>query len=102
MSEDMEAMRGFVRAVLPDRVVTALAGYERFTAEDPPGDSKGFAAWHGAAKAALAHVEALVKLVRWAEGKDEGASGGDDGLERLLAEARAALGHLDEDEGEEP
>lgn len=101
MSEDFEAMRGFVRAVLPDRVVTALAGYERFTAEDPPGDSKGFAAWHGAAKAALAHVEALVKLVRWAEGKDA-APGGEDSLGQLLAEAREALGHLDEDEGEEP
>lgn len=100
MSEDLEAMRGFVQALLPDRVVTALAGYERFTAEDPPPDAKGFAAWHGAAKAALAHVEALVKLVRWAEGKDA-APGGEDGLGRLLAEAREALEGLDEDGEEE-
>lgn len=92
MAEDIEAVRGFVRAVLPDRVLTALAGYERFTAEDPPADAKGFAAWQAAAKAAVAHVEGLVKLVRWAEGKDDAVPEGEDGVANLLAQARAAVG----------
>lgn len=102
MSEDAEALRGFVQALLPDRIVAALAGYERFTAEEPPADAKGFAAWHGAAKAALGHVEVLVKLARWAEGKDESLPGADDGLGRLLAEARAALDDLGEDGEDDP
>lgn len=98
MTEDIDGLRRGLQASLPERIRVALAGYERFTAEDPPADAKGFGAWHGAAKAALAHVEALVKLARWAEGKDDAGTDGDDGLGRMLAEARHALGRLDQDE----
>ncbi|MCR6633146.1 MAG: tail fiber protein [Magnetospirillum sp.] len=97
MTEDMETLRRLVQGALPERMRAALAGYERFTAEEPPADAKGFAGWHAAARAALAHVEVLVKLMRWAEGGAGADPETDDGLHRLLAEARHALGQLDEE-----
>lgn len=95
MPDDIEAVRHWARATLPPSIRAALAGYERFTADEPPADAKGFAAWHAAAKAALAHVELLCKLARWAETGAEAEP--EDGLGRLLAEARQALDQLDED-----
>ncbi|MEW5726636.1 MAG: hypothetical protein AB1918_02310 [Pseudomonadota bacterium] len=101
MPEDLETLRRRLQAALPARIQAALDGYDRFAADEPPADAKGFAAWHSAAKAALAHVEVLVKLARWAEGKaEEPDSGAGTGLDRLLAEARAALDGLDDDEEE--
>lgn len=97
MAEDLSGLRARLSATLPDHVAAALAGYEDFTAASPPADSKGFAAWHAAAKAALAHVDLLIKLARWAEGFAEA----DDGMDRLLAGARAALEALDESDEEE-
>ncbi len=101
MTDDLDVLRKAVQASLPAQVQVALAGYERFTALEPPDDAKGFAAWHAAAKAALAHVELLVKLVRWAQEPvlaDPVESNGDPSVERLLAQARAALGALEEEE----
>ncbi|MGE4280083.1 MAG: hypothetical protein AB7G62_10880 [Magnetospirillum sp.] len=95
MPEDMGTIRAACRAELPERIKAALDEYRRFVAEPPPDDSKGFAAWQAAAKAALAHVEGLVKLARWAEGETTEESGG---LDSLLAQARDALATLDEDE----
>ncbi len=97
MSDDTDALRAAVRSQLPPRVHAALDGYRRFTAEEPPADAKGFAAWHAAAKAALAHVETLVKLVRWADGPAVPAEPADDGLEDLLGQARRALDHYPDD-----
>ncbi len=92
----INGLRALLQGALPERVSTALAGYHRFTAEEPPADAKGFAAWHAAAKAALAHVEVLVKLMRWAEGGGEAESDPADGLDRLISQARDALDQLDE------
>lgn len=97
MTEDLHSLRRRLKAALPGRIEDALAGYERFAAAAPPEDAKGFTAWHGAAKAALAHVDLLLKLARWAEGKGDDP-GAEDGLDRLLAQARAALTSLEEDE----
>lgn len=101
MSEETDALRAVVLSQLPPRVHAALDGYHRFTAEEPPADAKGFAAWHAAAKAALAHVETLVKLVRWADGPTVPAEPAEEGLEDLLGQARRALGHLQDDEDED-
>lgn len=95
MPEDMGTIRAECRAELPARIKAALDEYRRFVAEPPPDDSKGFAAWQAAAKAALSHVEGLVKLARWAEGEASDEPGGLDGL---LAQARDALACLDEDD----
>lgn len=98
MSGSIEAS---LREALPERIRVVLEGYHRFTAEEPPADSKGFGAWHAAAKAALAHVEVLVKLVRWAEAPATATESAEDGLEDLLGQARRALGHLQDDEDED-
>ncbi|MBI2240825.1 MAG: hypothetical protein HYU59_08485 [Magnetospirillum gryphiswaldense] len=95
MPEDMGTIRAACRAELPGRIKAALDEYRRFVAEPPPDDSKGFAAWQAAAKAALSHVEGLVKLARWAEGEASEEPGG---LDSLLAQARDALACLDEDD----
>jgi hypothetical protein len=94
MAEDLAALKARLADRLPDHAAAALAGYEDFTAAPPPTDSKGFAAWHAAAKAALAHMDLLVKLARWADGTAETGDG--DGMDRLLAGARAALDALDD------
>jgi hypothetical protein len=99
--DDIETLRSGLRAALPARVRMALDGYERFTGDEPPADAKGFAAWHAAAKAALAHVELLLKLVRWAEGRAEAADPAETGIDRLLAQARAALTEFDDDPQED-
>ncbi|HLO77117.1 MAG TPA: hypothetical protein VK196_11745 [Magnetospirillum sp.] len=91
-------LRRLVHGALPERIRFALAAYQRFTADEPPSDAKGFAAWHAAAKAALAHMEVLVKLLRWAEGGSEADAEPEDGLDRLLRQARTALDQLDEGE----
>lgn len=100
MSEPVEAARQMVLAALPERMGAALEAYQRFTAEAPPDDAKGFAAWHAAAKAALSHVEVLVKLMRWADGGAEADGPAEDGMDRLLAQARDALDQLDEGDDE--
>jgi hypothetical protein len=92
MPDDIDTLRLSVQGTLPERIRAALAGYERFTADEPPADAKGFAAWHAAAKAALAHVDLLVKLARWAEGGGDAASDPEDEVSRLLAQARQAVG----------
>lgn len=99
MAEDLAALRARLASSLPEHVAAALAGYEEFAATPPPADAKGFAAWHAAAKAALAHVDLLVKLARWAEGTAEVDA--EDGMDRLLDKARAALDALDDPDGED-
>lgn len=97
MTEDLETLRRELETVLPASIRAAIGAYGRFTADEPPPDAKGFAAWHAAAKAALGHIDLLVKLARWAEGKGD-EPGPNDGIDRLLAEARAALSGFEEDE----
>lgn len=91
---EIDAVRREALAALPAAMRAALEHYHRFTADPPPEDAKGFAAWQGAAKAALAHVEGVAKLLRWAEGQGDAVDGG---IDHLLAEARAALGRLPDD-----
>ena len=52
---------------LPKRIEDAFAMYRRYISEPPPDDPKLFSAYQTGAKAALAHIEALTKLARWAE-----------------------------------
>lgn len=95
MPEDLAGLRQRLAGILPARIQAAVAGYEEFTATLPPVEAKAFAAWHAAAKAALAHVDLLVKLARWAEAETAEA---ESSVEHLLSQARAALDALDDDE----
>ncbi len=94
----LETMKQALAATLPQRLAAVMEGYDRFTAQPPPEDAKGFAAHHAAAKAALAHLDLLVKLVRWCSGEAKP----EDGTAALLAQARQALcDETDNDDEEE-
>ncbi len=112
---DGRMLRATLAADLPGRVGAVLGAYDAFAGSPVPDDAKGFAAHHAACKAALAHADLLVRLLKWAEGgavptAGSGAEG--EGAEALLARARAALGQaedaaadtdddVDEDTGED-
>lgn len=76
--------RAQIAAFLPAAIDKALASYHRFSENDVPHDSKGFAAHHSACKVAIAHVELLLKLARWA---DIGESEPSDDLTAMLSQA---------------
>lgn len=102
---DLPALKAALAARLPARAAAAVAEYEAFAQQPPPDDAKGFAAHHAACKAALAHVEVLVKLLRWAAPADTAtraaAEQEADDLARLIAEARAAMTEDDDlDDGD--
>lgn len=98
---DGATLRDGLRRDLPARITAALKAYAAFAGGDCPDDPKAFAAHHAACRAALAHAEMLVKLLKWAEGGEAvGAEEGDD-VAALLARARAALTDDDEEEGSE-
>ncbi len=99
MTDDLDTLRRRLKQALPMRIAAAASGYDQFTAEPPGLDAKTFAAHHAACKSALAHIELLIKLARWAAGEIPSPAGeSEESLDALLAEARAALA---EDETEE-
>lgn len=90
---------------LPADIRRAREAYHR-VAEEAAGvmDAKGFVNYQAACKAALGHVESLIKLLRWVreadiagtqeadqtETTDRGDDNSDD-ISRLIADARKAL-----------
>lgn len=77
---------------LPEMIKTALHRYKTFTdIEPPPKDAKLFTAHATASKAALAHLEQLLKLARMVDGESSGAVGQPADLDNLIADAEAAL-----------
>jgi len=96
-----EELRRAVRVVVAD--------YEAFLARAPaPGgheDAKAFAAFHAAARAALGHLEHLLKLIRSLAPPDPGSDEAEEDA-RLLTRARARIAEgndhdSDEDDGDE-
>ncbi len=88
------ARRELARAV-PDLIRAALADYRRLAAAgaEDVADAKAVAARHAACKAAVAHIESLIRLARWAQ--DEAADQTAPDLDALVAEARAGLAARD-------
>ncbi len=56
--------REHIAAFLPNALSKALHSYHEFIDSDIPTDSKGFAAYHSAAKIAISHVELLMKMAK--------------------------------------
>ena len=95
---------------LPRIAERVIQGYQDHTDSPPPeaaGD-KEFTARQSAGKAALSHLDALIKLLRWAEAgvsaeldaaaedsEETGDAAEAERLNRLLREARAALGKIE-------
>ncbi|MBK1699251.1 hypothetical protein CKO21_18550 [Rhodovibrio salinarum] len=110
MSEATRRLQLRLLETLPGIAERVLQGYQDHTDSPPPeaaGD-KEFTARQSAGKAALAHLDALIKLLRWAEAgvsaelaAESGTSGsaGDraetERLTHLLREARTALGKIE-------
>ena len=72
-----------ISAFLPDAIAQALTSYHRFADQNIPEDAKGFSAHHSACKVAIAHIELLIKLARWADLPD--AQTGDPNSQIMLA-----------------
>lgn len=86
---------------LPNDIAMARDAYQRLASEAAGiMEAKEFAAHQGACKAALGHLESLIKLLRWAcEGAVEPTSndannGQINGIDRLIDEARSALSSM--------
>lgn len=86
--------RAQIAAFLPEAIAKALNSYHGFVtrgAEDD-GDAKVFAAHHTACKVAVAHIELLLKLARWADMPDGAAEGGEQAiLAAMMREAEEEL-----------
>lgn len=65
------ATRAEVAQFLPSALKTALKSYRQFMAQDVAQTPKEFGAHHTAGKVALAHVDLLLKLARWADLEEE-------------------------------
>ncbi len=56
---------------LPSAIMTAITSYQRFSEEEATAaegmEAKDFKAHHDACKIAIAHIELLIKLARWAD-----------------------------------
>ncbi len=86
----MTRLRALIARQIDQAIERAIASYQAFAAAGPNGaDAKEFAAHHAACKAALAHLDLLLKIAMITETAT--VSDGDERL-ALLAEARAAVG----------
>ncbi|WP_417810351.1 hypothetical protein [Thalassospira alkalitolerans] len=103
--EELATLRRDLLRDLPMDIRRARRAYRRVAREVSRNmDAKSYAMHQAACKAGLAHLESLIKMLRWAcEGQEtsgedsrgvgEKASvGGDGGIEKLISEARIALG----------
>ena len=96
-ANNLPSLKQELNAFLPSRICEVMNSYDAFAASDIPADAKGFAAYHGACKAALAHVEVLLKIAKWSEesASEQNPSGG---IAELLAEAKEALNSMEDEE----
>jgi len=96
---DLDTARLALARCLPELIGSALENYRGIAEMGTDPDPKAIAAHQGACKAALGHMEMLLKLARLAGPDSTGEFPREpaDAAE-LLREARAALGH--ESQGE--
>lgn len=92
-----EKTRLYLQVFLPEALSRALESYHRFSKrEAPQDDAKEFSAHHTACKVAIAHIELLLKLAKWAElpGKDTEKN---KTLVKALSDAEKDLRHYHEE-----
>jgi len=91
-------MRATIACHLPKAFEAAINSYHQFYGQTPIDDAKSFSAHHSACKAAIAHLQLLIKLADWVE-----ADAPEDDREifntaKLLAQAELSKTDLSEDE----
>ena len=94
---DTTSPQDLVADSLPLAIRRAVDNYDRFSAAPPPSDAKEFTAFQSGCKAALAHLESLLKLVDQAcPAPDSPADAGGEraALADLVREARTAVARL--------
>jgi len=96
---DLETLRKDLAGRLPPLIEKAFTDYGTFATIEIPEAAKDFTAHQAACRAALAHIDLLVKLARWAETGEGDTSPLDTApdIEGLVAKARAALGGVSDD-----
>jgi len=104
MSTKIEDLsRKQISRFLPDAIAQALTSYHRFSEQPVPEAAKEFSAHHSACKVAVAHIELLLKLARWADLPDAQAEDHNNQivLSAMLQEAEEELSKYWEDKEEE-
>ncbi len=97
---DLEALRKDLAGRLAPFIHKAFTDYGAFAAIAMPETAKDFATHQAACRAALAHIDLLLKLARWTEtgdGDTPSPHGATD-IEGLIAKARDALGGVSDDD----
>ena len=66
--QEIEGLRQDIAALLPEAMDHAVVSYRRFALgrDEEPRDARQFAQYHAACRAALNHLDTLVRLARWA------------------------------------
>lgn len=82
-------MRATIAGHLPEAFQAAIDSYRAFYDQPLPEDAKAFSAHHAACKAAIAHLQLLIKLAAWVEG-----DASDFDAERLSEHMQAAAEEL--------
>lgn len=95
----MKALRAQISAQLEAAATRVIESYRTFMNDEPEaGDARAFAAHHAACKAALAHLDLLMRLARLVGVEPEAVEASEEEA-RLIAEAREALaGEEDSDD----
>ena len=89
--ETIEALsRTQIAEALPDAIETALISYRIFSTQNNTDTPKLFGDHHNACKAAIAHIELLLKLARWIDLDDQN-NAQNDHLKMLLHNAEDEL-----------
>lgn len=78
-----------IAETLPHAIERAITSYHEFYDQDTPETAKEFSAHHGACKAAIAHIELLIKLAQWADLTGEKTQ--QDNLAEIIARAEKEL-----------
>lgn len=87
-----ERMRERLLEKLPDMLDAAIAAYQRIAETGETDDPKSFAAAQTGAKAALAHIDQIIKLAEATLEKEEGEKGVEnDQVQALIQSARIAM-----------
>lgn len=89
----IETIKRALAEELPRAIERALESYADFSARSFPLDAKEYDAHHKACKAALAHLDALAKLVKWVEDNDTSPQTRDTTtpMQSMLTQARLGL-----------
>lgn len=98
--QTLAGLREEIARLLPEAMERAVASYRDFVALNAPTEAKHFKEHHMAGRTALAHLEALLKLARWATDDEAGVPHGEDAeaISAMVGEAQRAIAHLEENE----